>query len=197
MWPSWVLIVTACSGVTAILKETIHYDEKGAVVKAVVEDVSATSKCWQYTWMGPETEKTNQTGSCLDLETDEGPQRPCFSPIVWTVNDDTGENEPDLNELEEQCDEKGCNPHCTPGPSERCIKYTEWSGKKMSYTAKFCGSVTLDWTGNKASGDRCYRSDGQEYCMCNQDMGDGCNMGHTLSSLGLVVWFAVFIVSYL
>ena len=44
--------------------------------------------------------------------------RPCFEPLVWTVNDETGGNEPDLGELAEKCEEQGCDPYCTPGPSQ-------------------------------------------------------------------------------
>ena len=29
----------------------------------------------------------------------------------------------------------GCVPYCVPGPSETCVKYTEWTGKHMSYTS--------------------------------------------------------------
>ena len=31
----------------------------------------------------------------------------------------------------------GCSVHCTPGPSERCIKYTEFSASKLSYTSRY------------------------------------------------------------
>ena len=30
----------------------------------------------------------------------------------------------------------GCSVHCTPGPSERCIKYTEFSAGKLAYTSR-------------------------------------------------------------
>ena len=198
MWVGWAVLVIG-SGVGAVLKETTHYDDDGKVIRTVTEDISDTAKCWQYTWMGPETEKTNNTGSCMDLETEDGIQKPCFSPIVWTVNDEYGENEPDLDELEEQCDEVGCNPFCTPGPSERCMKYTEWSkanGGNMIYTAKFCGTVTV-WDGNHASGDRCVRSNGTEYCYCNKEMKINCNTGFHTSPMGTVVFIAMLILGCL
>ena len=34
------------------------------------------------------------------------------------MNDETGGNEPDLGELAEKCEEQGCDPYCTPGPSQ-------------------------------------------------------------------------------
>ena len=78
---------------------------------------------------------------------------------VWTTNDADGSNQPDLDELEKACDRvsrfldhwllmmiiiammindqvPGCSVHCTPGPSERCIKYTEFSASKLSYTSR-------------------------------------------------------------
>ena len=33
------------------------------------------------------------------------------------------------------CSDTGCVPYCVPGPSETCVKYTEWTGKHMSYTS--------------------------------------------------------------
>ena len=83
--------------------------------------------------------------------------RPCFEPLVWTVNDETGGNEPDLGELAEKCEEQGCDPYCTPGPSQVrilsvhlllriiqvCVKYIERTGEHLSYTSQ----VTLMTTG--------------------------------------------------
>ena len=34
----------------------------------------------------------------------------------------------------------GCSVHCTPGPSERCIKYTEFSAGKLAYTSRWMRS---------------------------------------------------------
>ena len=42
------------------------------------------------------------------------------------------------------CSETGCVPYCVPGPSETCVKYTEWTGKHMSYTS----AVTIIDKGN-------------------------------------------------
>ena len=58
-----------------------------------------TAQCWQYTWLGPQTDKTNMTEGCSDLEGEAGSARPCFTPLVWTYNDDLGQNEPNLQEL--------------------------------------------------------------------------------------------------
>ena len=33
------------------------------------------------------------------------------------------------------CSDTGCVPYCVPGRSETCVKYTEWTGKHMSYTS--------------------------------------------------------------
>ena len=32
-------------------------------------------KCWKYTWLGTETDKTNFTTNCQDLESDDRPDR--------------------------------------------------------------------------------------------------------------------------
>ena len=32
-------------------------------------------KCWKYTWLGTETDKTNYTSDCTDLESADGPVR--------------------------------------------------------------------------------------------------------------------------
>ena len=91
---------------------------------------------------------------------------------VWTTNDADGSNQPDLDELEKACDRvsrfldhwllmmiiiiammindqvPGCSVHCTPGPSERCIKYTEFSASKLSYTSR-CFMLVLVITVNR------------------------------------------------
>ena len=186
------------AGVGAVIKEIITKDAKGKMIRSETVEMADTAKCWHYTWMGPETEKTNNTGSCLDLGMDVN-AKPCFPPIVWTVNDEYGENEPDLNELEEQCNLVGCNPFCTPGPSERCMKYTEWSkesGGKMIYTSKYCGTVT-DWTGNHVSKDNCYRTNRDEYCFCNKEMKINCNSGRKISAWRVLAVFAIICLAYL
>ena len=80
----------------------------------------------------------DQTGDNTQIETiDTDPEsRPCHEPLVWTVNDDYGGNEPDLGELADTCQELGCVPYCTPGPSQTCVKYSEWTGKHLSYTSQ-------------------------------------------------------------
>ena len=62
--------------------------------------------------------------------------RPCFEPLVWTYNDENGGNEPDLGQLDQACQEQGCDPYCTPGPSQTCVKYSEWTGDALSYTSQ-------------------------------------------------------------
>jgi len=166
--------------VLAIVKETISYDAKGQVIRKVIAHESEVTKCWRYTWLGAETESTNLTSGCMDLETEDEPKRPCFPPLVWTYNDENGSNEPDLGELESTCQEKGCVPFCTPGPSQTCVKYSEWTGKQLSYTSQFCGSVTLEWSGSKSSINRCFRAGAQEYCFCDQYMQTLCNSAPSL-----------------
>ena len=101
---------------------------------------SEVKKCYRYTWMGPVTETTNQTSNCNDFEDDD--DRPCFEPLVWTFNDEAGNNEPDLGELEAACSEKGCDPFCTPSPSQSCVKYSEWSGNTLTYVSKVTNTTT-------------------------------------------------------
>ena len=148
-------------------------------------------KCYRYTWMGPVTETTNQTSNCNDFEDDD--DRPCFEPLVWTFNDESGNNEPDLGELEAACSEKGCDPFCTPSPSQSCVKYSEWSGNTLTYVSKvtttttnisslsrvflfqFCGKVNLDWNRGKGDVNRCFREGSKQYCFCEQNMKYLCN----------------------
>ena len=147
--------------VFGIIKETVRYDANGGIIgwdfdrvcyivrgswqlyncprvcRRVTSSESEVKKCYRYTWMGPVTETTNQTSNCLDFQDGEsGPTRPCFEPLVWTVNDEFGDHEPDLEELEAVCKEKGCDPFCTPSPSQTCVKYTEWNGDTLSYVSK-------------------------------------------------------------
>merc|ERR1712080_186823 len=175
--------------------ETIVF-QQGAEITRYTTQLPKT--CWLYTWLGVETEKVNTTMNCRDMEPDteddeEKVSRPCFSPLVWTTNNEDGENQPDLDKIEATCEEVGCVPHCTPGTREMCIKYTEWSGDKMSYTSSFCGEVTLDWTGGRPSNDRCYYNEdnNKQYCynrveFCYQD-GGNCNGVSPLSVSGVVL----------
>ena len=68
--------------------------------------------------------------------------RPCFEPLVWTYNDENGGNEPDLGQLDQACQEQGCDPYCTPGPSQTCVKYSEWTGSALSYTSQVLSWIT-------------------------------------------------------
>ena len=83
--------------VLAIVKETISYDAKGQVIRykfitlniiylkihlisyqnqrKVIAHESEVTKCWRYTWLGAETESTNLTSGCMDLETEDEPKR--------------------------------------------------------------------------------------------------------------------------
>ena len=83
--------------VLAIVKETISYDAKGQVIRykfitlniiylkiylisyqnqrKVIAHESEVTKCWRYTWLGTETESTNLTSGCMDLETEDEPKR--------------------------------------------------------------------------------------------------------------------------
>merc|ERR1712126_490178 len=176
--------------------ETIMF-QQGAEISRYTTQFTKT--CWMYTWLGVETEKINTTMSCKDLQPDSDSEddnkvsKPCFSPLVWTTNNEDGENQPDLDKIEATCEEVGCVPHCIPGTGEMCIKYTEWSGDKMSYTSSFCGEVTLDWTGGRPSNDRCYYNEdnNKQYCynrveFCYQD-GDNCNGVSSLHLSGLLL----------
>ena len=62
---------------------------------------------------------------------------------MWTYNDEFGANEPDLGEIADTCSDMGCVPYCVPGPSETCIKYTEWTGKHMSYTSSVTETAAI------------------------------------------------------
>jgi len=172
-------------------KETFVF-RRGDSLPIVHTTEKAPAQCWKYTWLGAANERVNRTSTCSDYLGDEGEaasNKPCFTPLVWTKNDDNGENQPDLDELEKASERvPGCSVHCTPGPSERCIKYTEFSAGKLSYTSSFCGRITLDWTGESPDNSRCYTTDdgNQEYCYrtaesCLQDRGGDyhCNSSPT------------------
>ena len=140
--------------------------------------------------------------------------RPCFEPLVWTHNDENGGNEPDLGELEQICAENNkCDPFCTPGPSQTCVKYSEWTGKVKSYTSQveiiselfisclkpilfqFCGKVTLDWSGSTSKINRCFRAGSQEYCFCDQNTQPLCNNSVRISlGLGIVINLAISVI---
>merc|ERR1712179_357018 len=180
------LLITVC-GVGALLKETSHYDAEGRIIRTVTEDLPETEKCWQYTWLGMETDKTNVTGSCRDLDTEE----PCFAPIVWTVADEYGDNQPDEDELEEECSMIGCTPFCTPGPGQKCMKYVTKSGGRITYMSKFCGEVYVDWNGGGSpSHDRCHNSEGTWYCYCR---GYKCNAGVSHHNMGYILSIVILV----
>ena len=176
------VLITVC-GVGAVLKETSHFDAEGRIIRTVTEDLPETEKCWQYTWLGMETDKTNVTGSCRDLDTDDGEQEPCFAPIVWTVADEYGENQPDEEELEEECSMIGCTPFCTPGPGQKCMKYVKKSGGRIAYMSKFCGEV-VDWDGGSPSHDRCHNKGNTWYCYCR---GYKCNRGTSYHNMSYIL----------
>ena len=137
---SIILILPSLMEVLGIIKQSVVYDASGEIIRREISAESEVKKCYRYTWMGPVTETTNQTENCNDFEDDE--TRPCFEPLVWTVNDEFGNNEPDLGELEEACSEKGCDPFCTPSPSQSCVKYSEWSGNTLTYVSKVTTTTT-------------------------------------------------------
>ena len=137
--------MTPTVGLLGELQSIVHCQRRfNSICRRVRESESEVKKCWRYTWMGPVTETTNQTSNCLDFQDEEsGQTRPCFEPLVWTVNDDNGDNEPNLDELEAACKEKGCDPFCTPSPSQTCVKYTEWKGDTLSYVSKVMVDMEL------------------------------------------------------
>ena len=137
---SIILILPSLMEVLGIIKQSVVYDASGEIIRREISAESEVKKCYRYTWMGPVTETTNQTENCNDFEDDE--TRPCFEPLVWTFNDEFGNNEPDLGELEEACSEKGCDPFCTPSPSQSCVKYSEWSGNTLTYVSKVTTRTT-------------------------------------------------------
>ena len=65
---------------------------------------------------------------------------------MWTYNDENGGNEPDLGQLDQACQEQGCDPYCTPGPSQTCVKYSEWTGNALSYTSQVWSWITDYYT---------------------------------------------------
>merc|ERR1711874_36661 len=177
------LLLTVC-GVGAVLKETTHFDADGRKLRTVTEDLPNTDfKCWQYTWRGRETDKTNVTGSCMDLENDD---EPCFGPLVWTVDDENGDHQPNEDELEEQCSLLGCTPFCTPGPGQQCMKYVKMSGKNVVQMTKFCGEVTLSWGSGPSAAGRCLtNANSTTYCYCKSHT--KCNAALSLQSWGQTI----------
>jgi len=192
-----IFLLLNLTEVFGIIKETIKYDANGGIIRRVTSSESEVKQCYRYTWMGPVTETTNQTSNCLDFQDEEaGQTRPCFEPLVWTFNDDNGDNEPNLEELEAVCQEKGCDPFCTPSPSQTCVKYTEWNGDTLSYVSKFCGKVTLDWNRNKGDVNRCFRENNKEYCFCDQNMKYKCNTATRTVSQSLSSFLAIVLISF-
>merc|ERR1712142_771627 len=191
-----VMLITVC-GVGAVMKETSHFDAEGRIIRTETEDLPETEKCLQYTWFGKVTDMTNVTGSCRDIDTDEGEQKPCFPPLVWTEDDDDGlygDNEPDESELEDKCSQIGCNPFCIPGPSQKCMKYTEYSGigNKKNRVTKFCGEVVL-WNGKSPNNNKCHRQNSsKEYCYCT---GYRCNTGDSYHNTAFITTITILLLS--
>ena len=46
--------------------------------RAEAREETEIARCWRFTWLGAQTEQTNYTTNCDDLQTDEGPAR-CYS----------------------------------------------------------------------------------------------------------------------
>ena len=139
-------------------------------------------RCFQFTWVGI-AEDGNQTDfqSCADYEDDVSissvcskikihiifiaiqfptlfdRQVPCFSPLVWTYNDENGLNSPDINEIVNECERTGCNPFCARGGG-MCTKYTVTDRNKertVRWESHFCGQG-IKWDGDGVSRGRCF-----------------------------------------
>jgi len=187
-------------------KRTYHKDENG--MKAVVETSSTNAKCYQYTWLGPENRKTNSTETCIDLEVDssnsDGPpvERPCFSPLVWTTDDENGKNRPRPEDIVEACKQVNppCNPTCTPTGGQSCIKYTLIADNKEEDIVRetsFCGRVFLD--GDTLDKETCKTqkgSDGFDVILCSCSEKSYCNAASQKTIyFGLVLALATLILT--
>jgi len=100
----------------------------GANVELIEIDANNNDQCYQFTWLGvSENDNFTSGSSCIDLEDDftitYGRPVPCFHPLVWTYNDEFGQNSPNTSEIEQACQKQGCNPFCARSGG-MCMKYS-------------------------------------------------------------------------
>ena len=83
-------------------------DDNGVARPKIQEEELLENKCWKYTWMGPENEKTNKSQPCPQGEDYE--DQPCFPPLVWTSGPNK-HNQPNTTELLEKCSQGQAEGH--------------------------------------------------------------------------------------
>ena len=138
----------------------------------------------------------------FQFQTVYGRQLPCFSPLVWTLNDEYANNRPNLTEIKMACDEiDGCTPYCLRAGG-MCIKCTVMNRNKdrtVAWESSFCGQGT-NWKGETISTTRCFtdnQGEGQDHSVCFCDDASLCNSApstrlNTFS--GLLILILLFLV---
>lgn len=179
--------------------------ETGSELEIEVSTSNAQDQCYQFTWVGlAENENFTTSSTCLDFESDFnslfGRSVPCFHPLVWTIDDGDGMNGPILEEIEQQCQETGCDPFCSRGGA-MCMKYSvkeRNKDKTVRWESHFCGSG-VKWDGSGISHGRCYGEDNVEgkdhkICLCN-DMSK-CNGAQNIKFTSMIILLnAIFILN--
>jgi len=131
------------------------------------------NECWRFTWVGPYDEDEDSGKVCADFF----PEDLCFPPLVFT-NDTTGNGEPDLAALDEECNRLGQDCKCKRESSEVCVKYTKLSKDGVAvYYSSFCGSgVNKNNFGTDPVDSGCHRdktsdvANNREVCFCQGPM---------------------------
>ena len=88
---------------------------------------------------------------------------PCFHPLVYTFNDEFGQNSPNTTEIEEACERTGCDPFCARSGG-MCMKYSVTDRNRertVRLESHFCGQG-VKWGGDVVSNNRCFNEDNVE-----------------------------------
>merc|ERR1711935_856143 len=159
------------------IKQTKTFTKNGDLVN--IQLTTTADSCYQYTWVGVEEFGMSGNGSfpsCSDLEdglaTQYGREVPCYSPLVWTENDQYSANRPDPKDIVAACETQGCSPFCARG-SGKCIKYTIYDRNDestVSWESSFCGQGTMDE--ESVERNRCFTERGvmgtnHRVCFCD------------------------------
>lgn len=138
--------------------------------------VQATSRCWDFTWVGEQSQNMNGRDDCLDFF----PRDLCNPPLIATQGVNAA-NGPDLDQVLEQCRiSENCNEtdiYCVRAFDYVCVKYTKFqrgTGAATYYTS-FCGKgIDKGWDGVAVTSG-CHREtnrDGYdiEVCFCTDEL---------------------------
>jgi len=194
-------LLSVCFSTGKVRSRTQVTSQDGELIE--VTETTISSKCYQYTWLGPVNRKTNQTERCSDLEVDsedDVEERPCWPPLVWTTNDENQLNRPSAQDIVEACEAltPKCDPTCIPTGGQTCVKYTLMSNnadKEVIRETSYCGRVVID--GKTTDKDVCRKQIGAtggynlEVCSCSEK--SLCNSAFThnnsLTLLAIVLFY--------